>query len=103
MTPPPLRLTGHLKQSDTEILRQQAMVQIATGGLFLSDEGLDSIEVGPLQVLLCAASQARQLGLPCQLETSESTAVEKALASVRLSPATRFFTLVPFTKKAVQQ
>lgn len=98
MTATPLVLTGHLRQSDTETLRRQAMACIEAGALVLSADGLESIEVGPLQVLLCAASQARQLGLPCQLASDGSTAVDNCLASVRLPVAAQFFTLIPATE-----
>jgi hypothetical protein len=103
MTATTLVLTGHLRQSDTETLRRQAMACIEAGALVLAADGLESIEVGPLQVLLCAASQARQLGLPCKLESDGRPAVENCLAAVRLPAAATFFTLIPTTEKPVQQ
>lgn len=98
MTATPLVLTGHLRQSDAENLRRQAMAQIETGALVLSAQGLTSIEVGPLQVLLCAASEARRLALPSELHGGETTALDKCLASVRLPAAAEFFTLIPATE-----
>jgi len=103
MTVIPLTLTGRLRQSEAEDLRRQAMAQIDAGALFVSAEGLESIELGPLQVLICAAAEARQLGLPCQLGGAGISAINTSLGAVRLPDASRFFTLVQSTEMSVPQ
>lgn len=97
----PLTFTGTLRQSDAEALRQKALAQLADGGLVIEAADLTAIEVGPLQVLLAAAVQARQKGLPCRLDERAAPAFDAALAAVRLPEVATFFTLVPAAEMTV--
>lgn len=93
MTARPLCLSGRLRQADAPHLQQQAMAQIENGALILQADSLEAIDFGPLQVLLCAAAEARRLGLPCQLDARATPAMDRALAAVRLPDAATHFTI----------
>ncbi len=93
MTAMPLCLSGRLRQSDAPVLHQQTLAQIENGALILQADSLDAIDLGPLQVLLCAAAEARHLGLPCQLEAGAAPAIDCALATARLPDAATYFTI----------
>lgn len=95
MTSPPLCLRGKVMQSDATTLRELALAQIENGAIEISAEDLVSIEIGAVQVLLCAALDARRRGLPCQLDIGASLAIDQCLAALRLPSAAAFFTLVP--------
>lgn len=103
MTQTPLKLFGTLRQSDAEDLRQRVLQQIEAQGLAICADGLEAIEVGPLQVLLCAAQHARQLGLPCQIEGRGVSVIDACLASVRLPAASQFFNTPSHPDMSVQQ
>lgn len=95
MTSPPLCLTGKITHSDAATLRDQALAQIENGSLEISASDLESIDFGAVQVLLCAAIEARSLGLPCQLDKGGALAIDPCLAAVHLPDTAAFFTIVP--------
>lgn len=101
MTVTPLCLTGTLRQSDADPLRGQAIAQIAGGALRVQARNLEAIEFGPVQVLLCAAAEAKRLGLSCQMDDGAAAVVTSALAAVRLPDAAHFFSIVPATEMSV--
>ena len=97
MTGIPTPLSGSLRHSDVQPLRDWAMTRILSGGLTIEATDLDEIETGPMQVLLAAAAEARRKGLPCALSEPAVPAVDRRLAALRLPPADRFFTIIPQT------
>ena len=98
MNAPPLCLTGMLRQSDASNLRDLALAQIENGAVVIRDNGLEGIEFGALQVLLCAAFDADRLGLSCHLDASAAPASDRCLAALHLPDAATFFTISPLTE-----
>lgn len=86
-------LTGTIRQSDALALKERMSAKLAAGNVVIEAEALEGVELGPLQVLLSAALEARRQGLSCTLSDAALPAVERSLAAVRLPPADRFFTM----------
>lgn len=97
----PLCLTGTIQQADAEGLRHQCLGQLAGGGLAIRAEALNDITLGPMQVLLCAAVEARKRGLPCRLQADAAVVFDRCLAAVRLPESSTYFSLVPHTEMQV--
>lgn len=95
MNLPPLCLAGTLRQSDASLLRDLALAQMDSGAVVIRDDGLEAIEFGALQVLLCTASDADRLGLSCQLDAAAVPAFDRCLAAMCLPDAAAFFTIAP--------
>lgn len=102
MTALPLYLTGKIRQHEADALRQQILTQLDDGGLTIHADGLEEIEVGPLQVLLCGAAEAARRRLPCHLDINAVPAVDRCLSAVRLPAAANLFTLIPTTEVSVK-
>jgi hypothetical protein len=103
MTPSSLCLTGTVRHSDTDTLRNQSLACLEQGGLCLLDDGLTEIESGPLQVLLCAAAEARNRALPCELDASATQVFNSALGKLHLADAQNFFTIISDRQAPVSQ
>jgi len=95
MTSPPLCLTGKITQSDAATLKDLAIAQIDSGAVTITANELESIEFGAVQVLLCAAKDARRLGLPCALDSAAAPIIDGCLAAVQLPDSTSFFKILP--------
>jgi len=95
--------SGTLRHSDAQPLLEWAQAQLAAGALRIDAMNLDAIELGPLQVLLCAAAEARGRGLPCELDPTALAAVEASLAAVRLPDAASHFTITPLSDGMANQ
>ncbi len=95
MTTPPLILTGNVTQSDAATLKDLALAQIDSGAVAISAKNLKSIEFGAVQVLLCAANDAKRRGLRCALDPGAARLIDDCLAAVHLPDSTTFFTILP--------
>jgi hypothetical protein len=84
-------------------LLEWAQAQLAAGALRIEAVDLEAIELGPLQVLLCAAAEARRRALPCELDMLALPAMEASLAAVRLPGAASHFTLTPLSDGMANQ
>ena len=98
MTGSTICLTGTPRQSDAQSLQGKALEQLAAGALHIEAKALDAIEFGPVQVLICAAEEARRRGIPCTLDVSAEPAINRCLAALHLPDAAWFFSILPSTE-----